>query len=150
LQKNKYHVDKMKQRHKNEKDMLKIKIGREVERIKKEKTATLEQLHYKFKNRKYNLEESYKRQLSLQTNPIRAKSTSYKAPKLKNNSSVFSKLSSIDNYSVQNTNKHPEKINVNLNFSKQNTNQMETEKENNEWIDDGDEIQEMDIGQEQK
>jgi len=141
LQKNKYHIDKLSQRHKNEKEMLRIKIEREIERIKKEKVTTLEQLHHKFKNRKLNLEYMYKKQISLQANPIRAKSSSYKAPRLKNNNSVFSKLSSIDNYSVHNTNNsknkfQPEKINVNLNnISKHNsinTKQKNTYSVNNE------------------
>lgn len=118
--------------------MLKIKIEREIERIKKEKVTTLEQLHHKFKNRKFNIEDAYKKQLSLQANPTRAKSASYKAPKLKSNSSVFSKLSSIDNLSVHTSNSKnnrvPEKINVNLSNLSKSKNTYSVNYDNDEHI----------------
>ena len=52
--------------------MLNIRIEREIDRIKKDKSTTLEQLHFKFKNRKINLEYGYKKEISLNANPVRA------------------------------------------------------------------------------
>lgn len=77
LQKNRYQFDKLHKKHQHEKDMLKLKIGRESEKIKKEKTMTLEQLHHKFKNRKINLENNYKKEISIFSNPVRASNLRY-------------------------------------------------------------------------
>jgi hypothetical protein len=100
LQKNRLQFDKLDKKHLNEKEMLKIKIEREIDKIKMEKMIVLEQLHHKYKNRKLNLENNCKKELSLNNNPVRAssvfltiESSGYKIPKIRNNSSVFSKFS---------------------------------------------------------
>ena len=63
--------------------MLKAKIEREIQKIKKEKTLNLEQLHHKFKNRKLNLENSYKKEINLTSNPVRASKLSLLSRKFK-------------------------------------------------------------------
>ena len=80
--------------------MLNIRIEREIEKIKKDKSTTLEQLHYKFKNRKLNLEYGYKKEISLNANPVRAskkkfylESSQFKIPKMKSNSGIFPRFS---------------------------------------------------------
>ena len=69
---NRYKLDKLEKRHQNEKENLKIRIERDIGKIKKDKSSTLEQLHHKFKNRKLNLEYAYKKELSLNANHVRA------------------------------------------------------------------------------
>jgi hypothetical protein len=72
LQKNRIQFDKLHKKHQNEKDLLTLKIEREKEKIKKEKSSVLEQLHHKFKNRKINMENNYKKEISIFSNPVRA------------------------------------------------------------------------------
>ena len=72
LQKNRFQFDRLDKKQQNEKEMIKIKIEREIDKIKKEKMITLEQLHHKYKNKKLNLENNYKKDISLSVNPVRA------------------------------------------------------------------------------
>lgn len=69
---NRLQFDKLEKKHKQEKDLLKAKIERELEKIKKEKLLTIDQLHQKFKNKKLILENVYKREINLSVNPVRA------------------------------------------------------------------------------
>lgn len=72
IQKNRFQYDKLEKRQNQEKDMLKARIEREIDKIKKEKSAYLEQLHHKYKNKKLNLENNYKKEVSIIKNPVRA------------------------------------------------------------------------------